>query len=83
MFTGLIQTIGSISVVGSRGNYKLLKIRMEVSCTHIELGESVAVDGCCLTVTEFDRSLVTVEASPESVKTTIISRYKSGQMVNL
>lgn len=83
MFTGLIQTTGSIAVVGSRGNYKLLTIKPDIPFENITLGESVAVDGCCLTVTKFDNSYVTVEASPESVKTTIISKYSSGRKVNL
>ncbi|RKX18369.1 MAG: riboflavin synthase [Candidatus Zixiibacteriota bacterium] len=83
MFTGLIQTIGSITVVGSRGNYKLLTIKPDVPFENTALGESVAVDGCCLTVTRFDRSFVTVEVSPESVRTTIIGKYNSGQKVNL
>lgn len=83
MFTGLIQTTGSISVVGSRGNYKLLTIKPDVAFENIELGESVAVDGCCLTVTKFDKNSIIVEASPESVKTTIIGKYGSGRKVNL
>lgn len=83
MFTGLIQTTGSISVISSRSNYKLLTIKPDVAFTNIEMGESVAVDGCCLTVTQFDKNYLTVEASPESVKTTIISKYGSGRKVNL
>ncbi|MCP4704634.1 MAG: riboflavin synthase [candidate division Zixibacteria bacterium] len=83
MFTGLIQTTGSIAIISSRSNYKLLTIKPDVPFTNIEMGESVAVDGCCLTVTQFDKSFVTVEASPESVKTTIIGKYSSGRKVNL
>ncbi len=83
MFTGLIQTTGSIAVVGSRGNYRLLTIKPDIPFENTELGESVAIDGCCLTVTEFDRSFITVEASQESVSTTIIGKYNSGHKVNL
>lgn len=83
MFTGLIQTTGSITVIGSRSNYKLLTIRPDIPFQNVELGESVAVDGCCLTVTKFDKNSVTVEASPESVAATIIDNYNSGRIVNL
>lgn len=83
MFTGIIQTVGSISVIGSRGNYKLLTIQPESRFEGLELGESIAVDGCCLTVTRFDKNSFTVEASQESVKTTIIDKYSTGRKVNL
>ncbi len=83
MFTGLIQSTGSITTVGSRGNYKLLTIKPDIPFENVELGESVAVDGCCLTVTKFDKNSIVVEASPESVKTTLIAKYSSGNIVNL
>jgi len=83
MFTGLIQTTGSIAAIGSRSNYKLLTIKPDNLFDNIEMGESIAVDGCCLTVTKFDKKSFTVEASPESVKTTIIAKYNSGNIVNL
>ena len=83
MFTGLIQSTGSIATIGSKGNYKLLTIKPDIRFENVELGESVAVDGCCLTVTKFDKNSFIVEASPESVKTTLIAKYNSGNIVNL
>ncbi len=83
MFTGLIQSTGSIVTIGSKGNYKLLTIKPTVPFENVEMGESVAVDGCCLTVTKFDKNSIVVEASPESVKTTLIAKYSSGNIVNL
>jgi riboflavin synthase len=83
MFTGLIQTTGTITNLGSRGDYRLLAIKPGSPFADIRLGESIAVDGCCLTITAFDKNSLTVEASRESLKATIISKYSLGRVVNL
>ena len=83
MFTGIIQTVGTIEIISSRGNYKLLTIKPASRFEKLELGESISVDGCCLTVTQFDKNDFTVEASQESVRTTIINKYSVGRKVNL
>jgi len=83
MFTGIIETTGRIKNFGSRGNYRLLTIRPANAFEKIELGESIAVDGCCLTVTAFDAESFTVEASQESQAHTIIEKYSVGTRVNL
>ena len=83
MFTGIIETCGMIVRIGSRGDYKELRIRSESELSDLIIGESIAVDGCCLTVTEKSRDDLTVEVSPESLKLTIIGDYRIGTRVNL
>ena len=83
MFTGIIATVGSIENIRIRGNYKLLTIKPSRMFDKPEPGESIAVDGCCLTVTEFDKKTFTVEVSQESTRLTIINNYKNGTIVNL
>lgn len=83
MFTGIIETIGTITKLGGKGNYDLLTIDPDKAFDAIQLGESIAVDGCCLTVTTFDRKSFTVEASQETLATTIVGDYKTGIRVNL
>jgi len=83
MFTGLIETTGTVKALGRRGNYRLLTIKPGMDMENIELGESIAVDGCCLTVTAFDRGQFTVEASQETTRLTIIKAYDAGCKVNL
>lgn len=46
-------------------------------------GESISVDGCCLTLTGYDRSSFAVEASQETVRLTILKNYRTGDNVNL
>jgi riboflavin synthase len=83
MFTGLIETVGTVQAIGSRQNYKTLKILPEKPFSDLSLGESIAIDGCCLTVTEFGKKEFTVEVSPESMHLTIIPEYHGGSRVNL
>jgi len=83
MFTGIIETVGTVSGTNNRGNYRLLTVQPRKMFDKIELGESIAVDGCCLTVTEFDEGTFTAEASQESLSLTIIGGYDIGTKVNL
>ena len=83
MFTGIIETVGTVAGIMPKGNYKLLKLKPDKAFEDMAVGESVAVDGCCLTVTEFDKTSLTVEASQETTGLTIIENYKTGTRVNL
>jgi riboflavin synthase len=83
MFTGIIETIGTVKKIESRGNYKILTLAPEKEFADLVMGESIAVDGCCLTLIAFDKKSFTLEASQETVRLTILSKYKSGDKVNL
>ncbi len=83
MFTGIIESIGILDGITSRGNYRLLTIRSEKPWGNLSLGESIAVDGCCLTLTAFDEETFTLEASQETSRLTIVNDYGSGSRVNL
>ncbi|MBN2226576.1 MAG: riboflavin synthase [candidate division Zixibacteria bacterium] len=83
MFTGIIETVGVIKQIRPRANYKLLTIAPNRPFDNIVLGESIAVDGCCLTVTEFDETHFTVEASQETLAMSIVRTYANGTKVNL
>jgi len=83
MFTGIIETVGVIKQIRPRANYKLLTIAPERAFEKVVLGESIAVDGCCLTVTEFDETTFTVEASQETLAMTVVGKYAQDTKVNL
>ena len=83
MFTGLIVTKGTIDRLSNRGKYKILSIKPNKSFKNIELGESIAIDGTCLTVVSFDKNNFTVEASQETIERTILGQYLTGTNVNL
>lgn len=83
MFTGIIETVGTITDVRSRRNYRLVTIRPDDHFADMIPGESISVDGCCLTVTEFNGIGFTVEASQETTGLTIAGDYVRGARVNL
>ncbi|WP_419780914.1 riboflavin synthase [Maridesulfovibrio sp.] len=81
MFTGLIQGKGRIENAENRGN----ETRFKVSAPKIkdyEKGESIAINGVCLTVETYSDSWFTCYASKESMSVTNLGNLKRGSMVN-
>jgi len=82
MFTGIIQEIGTIQRI-SLGEAYTLRIRAKKVLEGIELGDSISVDGTCLTVVGFDNSGFDVDAMPETIEKTTLKFFKIGSEVNL
>lgn len=83
MFTGLISELGEVSKLSKTENSYNLTIKAATTMQELKLGDSVAVNGACLTVTALDKTTFTVQAMPETVHNTIIKLYKNGTKVNL
>jgi len=83
MFTGLIQDLGTVTRVSTRGNYRVLRVKSCLSGETLQIGESISCDGACLTVTAFDDISFTVEASQETTLRTIADSYRVGSTINL
>ena len=83
MFTGLIEDVGKIVDTHSRGNYRVLTITSILADEHMSVGDSVACDGVCLTVTDLKTGIFTVEASQETVARTTIKTCRKGTSLNL
>jgi len=83
VFTGLIEAIGTVKDLRTRGNYRVLTITSTLTDNNLALGESVACDGACLTVVSVDKEQFAVEASQETVKCTILNDYTVGTRINL
>ena len=81
MFTGIIQQLGRVLSVKTFPHGLLLSI--EHTLNDLVRGESIAVNGVCLTVTESSSSHVVFFLSPETVKITTFSSLKAGQPVHL
>lgn len=84
MFTGLISNLGVVrdSVIVNEF------VRVRVACASwrnldLELGESIAVNGCCVTVVDRDHDGFVVDLSPETVWLTTLGSLRSGSAVNL
>ena len=84
MFTGLIETVGRVTGRRPARDGLRLEVRAERELPQLQLGESIAVDGVCLTVTEHhDDRRFGVDVSSESVDHSIVGGYSVGARVNL
>ncbi|WP_410768314.1 riboflavin synthase [Fontibacillus sp. BL9] len=83
MFTGLVEEIGTMKSVGRQGEAMLLGISARVVTDGIKLGDSIAVNGVCLTVISFDKSSFTVDVMPQTYRHTNLMNLKQGSRVNL
>jgi len=83
MFTGLVMGRGRLEVVEARGGETRLKIRALFELPGIVLGESIAVNGACLTVESCGENWFTVYASAETLSHTSLGGLKTGGQVNL
>ena len=83
MFTGIIQDIGSVQRVERRGGGLFLTIETRLDLGPTRMGESIAVDGACLTVIQKGKGSFSVEIGKETLERTTFSRLREGQRVNL
>ncbi|MEO2065108.1 MAG: riboflavin synthase [Desulfurobacteriaceae bacterium] len=83
MFTGIVEEIGKVKGIkkGSKSSKLTIKCRAVLEGTRI--GDSIAVNGVCLTVVEIGRELLTFDVSYETLKRTTLSLLKPGESVNL
>lgn len=83
MFTGIIEEIGQISAIQRTGESFILTLEAKKILQDVHLGDSIAVNGVCLTVTSFSGTRFTVDVMPETVKATSLKDLKRGSKVNL
>ena len=84
MFTGLIAGVGRLAGRETRGGDARLRIDAgTLPFAGVQLGESIAVNGCCLTVVEFDANKFSVDASNETLALTTLGRLAIGAPLNL
>lgn len=85
MFTGIIQTLGTVISTKSHDHGMRLVIETTLAPKHLQLGASVMCNGACMTVVEYDPSLkqFSFEVSPESLSKTTLSQWNNGTHINL
>jgi len=82
MFTGIIQEIGTVRKILPGEAYKL-EIGAQKILQDLEIGDSVSVDGACLTVVQFGAHGFEVDAMPETIERTTLKYLQIGSRVNL
>lgn len=84
MFTGIIAATGQItSITPSGGDMRLKVDTKKLDLSDVSLGDSIAINGVCLTVIELDESHVSFDVSKESLERTALSEISEGSSVNL
>jgi riboflavin synthase len=83
VFTGLIREVGTVhSLSGGEGGVRI-QLEAPVTARAAALGDSVAIDGVCLTVVAVDGATLAFDAVPETLSRTALASLESGSRVNL
>jgi len=83
MFTGIIATLGEVVTLARRGDSARLEVRPLAPFVDLAVGESVAVNGACLTVTTVAGALLAMDVSHETLERTTLGRLRVGARLNL
>ncbi len=79
MFTGIVEEVGTAAGVGAHR----LTVRAEMVLDRLKLGDSMSVNGACLTVVALEDSTFSVDVSPETLRRTSLGDLAEGQSLNL
>lgn len=84
MFTGIIAALGQVKALQpQQGDVRLQIDAGKLECNDIQLGDSVAINGVCLTVVEQQASQLFFDVSQETLKRSSLGQLKPGSLVNL
>src|SRR5262245_19967655 len=82
MFTGLVETVGTIREA-SGDHPRRLVVASSIPTAETSIGDSIAIDGCCLTVVEKGQGTLAFEAATETLNVTTLGAVGPGARVNL
>jgi riboflavin synthase len=83
MFTGIVQSLAEVVDVIDTPPGKRLVIRAPVIAADVQIGDSFALNGCCLTAVSAQQGLVAFEAGVETLSRTNLGELRAGDIVNL
>ncbi|MBI4714806.1 MAG: riboflavin synthase [Nitrospirae bacterium] len=83
MFTGIIEELGTVQGVRRQGEDLTLTVAASTVLSDLKIGDSIAVSGACLTVTNFSSGGFTVDVSGETLAKTTLKNLRIGDRVNL
>ncbi len=83
MFTGIIQDIGTILATNFYSNNKLIKIKTNLNLRNCNIGDSIAVNGTCLTVCKKYNNIFEANVMKETINRTNLKYLKSNSKVNI
>ena len=83
MFTGIIEEVGTVKAVQHGGNNSFIRIEAKKVLEDVHLGDSIAVNGVCLTVTHFDSTTFQADVMNETLSRSSLGTLTNGSPVNL
>lgn len=83
MFTGIVEELGFVKSLSVEGDAAKLRVTAQRVLTDVRLGDSIAVNGVCLTVVSFSPREFTADVMPETLRKSNLIRLKPGDPVNL
>jgi riboflavin synthase len=83
MFTGIVEELGTIAAVRPHATGARLEISATTVLEDIHVGDSISLNGCCLTVVDIQADSYSVDAVEETLRVTTIGALKAGDRVNL
>jgi len=83
MFTGLVEEMGKIERISAQGEGRRMRVSARKVLEDMKIGDSIAVNGACLTVTQIDEEGFMTDLSPETLRRTNLGDLSPGDMVNL
>jgi riboflavin synthase len=83
MFTGIIEGLGNVKRLTSKGADAVIEIETAIDLKEVSIGDSIAVNGACLTVTAKKENYFSADVSAETIAKTTLGRLHAGDKINL
>ena len=83
MFTGIIEDKGKVLRIEYRGQEKRLTVELPPHLTEVQLGDSININGVCLTIVRKQKRAIELDLSQETLQKTVLGELKEGIQVNL
>lgn len=83
MFTGIVESMGRVRGIKRGAQSFQIEVQAETILDDVKLGDSISVNGVCLTVTSYDQQHFTADVMPETMDKTTLKHLKIGEYVNL
>jgi riboflavin synthase len=83
MFNGIIEELGEVKKISRRQNNTRFEIKAHKVCAEIKIGDSISVNGACLTVIKKEADSLVFEAMPETLKVTNLGTLRISDRINL
>ena len=83
MFTGIVEEVGTVHAIKKGSSSMQLVIKCNYVLSDVKKGDSISVNGVCLTVSEFSKTQFAADVMPETFKSTTLFTLQTGSRVNL